>query len=71
MNSVILPMQRSICVIKYIRNVQISGIQCRMYSKQFDVQQWAETLDEAQQKRIRFIQNEVRPININKNSKTN
>lgn len=60
MNSVFFPTQRSTCVIKY----RINGIQSRMYSKNVDVQRWIKTLDEAQQKRIRFIQNEVRPIFI-------
>lgn len=36
------------------------NIKCiRFYSSSFDVNTWVETLDEAQQKRVRFIQNEV------------
>lgn len=31
----------------------------RFYSSNFDVNTWVDTLDEAQQKRVRFVQNEV------------
>lgn len=35
----------------------------RLYSQTFDVNVWLESLDEAQQKRIKFIQNEVKYFN--------
>lgn len=36
----------------------------RLYSTNSSIQEWCDSLDEAQQKRIRHVQNEVRPIII-------
>lgn len=48
------------CVAKYPANIE----QFRFYSSKFDVNTWIETLDEAQQKRIRFVLNEVKSVNL-------
>lgn len=39
--------------------LKINVIGVRNISRQFDIETWMKTLDEAQQKRVRFIQNEV------------
>lgn len=43
------------CVAEFRTNVN----NVRNFSSNFDLQAWMKTLDEAQQKRVRFIQNEV------------
>lgn len=46
------------CVSNSLPNIKL----CRFYSNKFDANVWIENLDEAQQKRIRFVQNEVRIV---------
>lgn len=45
---------------KRVPNCRFNITQIRLLSHKFDANVWIENLDEAQQKRIRFVQNEVR-----------
>lgn len=49
---------KSIGCSQYVKS-QINVIPIRLCTTKFDTQPWYDSLDEAQQKRIRHIQNEV------------
>lgn len=52
-NGKILGFSNPVTVLK----INVVGV--RNISRQFDIETWMKTLDEAKQKRVRFIQNEV------------
>lgn len=52
-NGKILGFSNPVAVLK----INLIGV--RNISRQFDIESWMKTLDEAEQKRVRFIQNEV------------